>query len=343
MSISSSDFYPWQRDVAQHWLSNTERFAHAWLIHGLAGVGKTRFARAAAAALLCTQPVEHLACGVCEACLWCKHGNHPDLRLIRPEAVALAEDSHEATDSKKTPSKEIRVEQLRQLHSWFNTATHRGGYRVAVLYPAESLNTISANALLKVLEEPPANTLFLLVADAPDRLLPTILSRCRRLPLPVPSKEEGMHWLQSQLPERTASWLAAAGGGPTAALRLAALQSSPYPAWLEDLLKGLAQTPAFDFAPIADLLEKEATTLWLDALQRSFFDVQLIQFGGPARYFPDLISHTSVLAQRSEPGSINNLLKWLSEQRRWANHPLNAKLLVHHSLDRVKQATLARV
>src|SRR3546814_8542999 len=84
----------------------------------------------------------------------------------------------------------MRVEQLRSLHTWFNTATHRGGWRVAILYPARAMNAITANALLKVLEEPPAHTIFLLVADAPDRLLPTLVSRCRRLPLAAPSKEE---------------------------------------------------------------------------------------------------------------------------------------------------------
>ena len=190
MNDKPTEFYPWQVDIAQQWLGQRERFAHAWLIHGLSGVGKTQFAKAAAVSLLCTQPINHLACGTCDACLWCQHGNHPDLRLIRPETVAAAEEGMSAADSKKTLSKEIRVEQLRQLHSWFNTATHRGGFRVVVLYPAESLNVISANALLKVLEEPPANTLFMLVADAPDRLLPTILSRCRRLPLPIPKQEQ---------------------------------------------------------------------------------------------------------------------------------------------------------
>src|SRR5690606_40979172 len=101
--------------------------------------------------------------------------NHPDLRRVRPEAVALEEgEGGEESESaaRKTPSREIRVEQIRSLSGWFGTATHRGGWRVAVLYPAHAMNLIAANALLKVLEEPPPHTVFLLVTDTPDQLLP---------------------------------------------------------------------------------------------------------------------------------------------------------------------------
>src|SRR5690606_17883852 len=222
------------------------------------------------ASLLCTSPKKgYQACGECDACRWCKNGNHPDLRLLRPESVAAQEAAESnPADSKKALSKEIKVEQLRQLHSWFNTATHRGGYRVVVLYPAESLNPISANALLKMLEEPPAHTVFILVADAPDRLLPTILSRCRRLPLSIPQAELSLQWLHEHVGERSAAWLAAAGGGPIAALRLSTQQEEPYPAWLASLVKGAARDPRFDFGEVADQLEKEPAARWLDTLQR---------------------------------------------------------------------------
>src|SRR5690606_31393121 len=152
-----------------------------------------------------------MACGHCPACTWYASGNHPDFRRVRPEAVALAEgqaeeavtdeaggDAEEKKAGKRAPSREIRIEQIRALESWANTGTHRGGLRIVLLYPAESLNTISANGLLKILEEPPPQTVFLLVADAPDRLLPTLVSRCRRLPLGTPDRESALAWLQEQ-------------------------------------------------------------------------------------------------------------------------------------------------
>ena len=132
------DFLPWQHQQAQAWLGQKDRFSHAWLIHGLPGIGKRQFALAAAASLLCEAPVNGLACGQCAACLWLASGNHPDIRRIRPDAVAVEEGSQDGVSdddtaatasAKKTPSKEIRVEQLRSLSTWFNTATHRGGWR----------------------------------------------------------------------------------------------------------------------------------------------------------------------------------------------------------------------
>jgi len=187
-------FLPWHAELGRKWLGDKERFAHAWLIHGHAGIGKRDFAFAAAAALLCEQPLQSLACGKCLACGWVALGHHPDLKRIRPEAVAAEEGADLGAEeegsviedkvtvepggsTKRAPSKDIRVEQIRSLEPWFNHATHRGGWRVAMIYPAEALTTISGNTLLKVLEEPPPATIFLLVADGPDRLLPTLLSR----------------------------------------------------------------------------------------------------------------------------------------------------------------------
>src|SRR5690554_815816 len=224
MTAGVQQFLPWQTAFASRWLHAPQRFAHAWLIHGLAGIGKRRFALAAAASLLCEQPRDGLACNTCQACRWVAGGNHPDLRRVRPEAVALEEgEGGEESESaaRKTPSREIRVEQIRSLSGWFGTATHRGGWGVAVLYPAHAMNLIAANALLKVLEEPPPHTVFLLVTDTPDQLLPTIVSRCRRLPLPVPEPQVAAQWLREQGIEEPADWLSVAGGAPVRALELA--------------------------------------------------------------------------------------------------------------------------
>lgn len=342
-----AQFLPWQEQLAASWLNRRERFAHAWLIHGLPGIGKRQFALAAAGSLLCESPRDGLACGHCAACLWLASGNHPDLRRIRPEAVALeegvasggADDESEASASaKKTPSKEIRVEQLRGLGPWFNTATHRGGWRVAVVYPAQAMNSISANALLKVLEEPPEHTVFLLVADAPDRLLPTLVSRCRRLPLPVPSKQDSLAWLATQGLADAALWLAAAGGAPLLAQQLAQAGQSPCPEWLGQLISPVARGQTPDMGALADHLEKMPADVWIDALQRLFLDLLLAATGAPVRYFPSLEAQTSLAARHAELANLAETAKWLAQQRAIARHPLNAKLFVHSTLQRVGTA-----
>jgi len=346
--MTAAAFPPWHVDAARAWLGQRERFAHAWLVHGVAGIGKLEFAAAAAASLLCESPEDGLACGRCAACAWIAAGNHPDLRRIRPEAVALEEGAEAAEtgddaaaeaapagSSKRAPSKDIRIDQIRALESWFNTATHRGGWRVALLYPAQALNVISANALLKVLEEPPPHTVFLLVADAPDRLLPTLVSRCRRLPLAAPAPQQARQWLEQQGVAAADQWLAAAGGAPLAALRLSRQQDQPCPPWLAQLLTPLAAGQAPDVGTLAEALEKMPTPAWIDALQRLYTDLMLASHGLAVRYFPALAEAVGRTAARAQSARLADTAHWLSRQRAVATHPLNAKLFAHAALQRV--------
>lgn len=349
--MSHATFFPWQTELAFNWLGARERFAHAWLIHGLAGIGKREFAMAAAAALLCESPVNGLACGKCLACGWVSHGNHPDLKRIRPEALALEEGADEVAGddaieissdaptsggaTKRAPSKDIRVDQIRSMESWFNHATHRGGWRVAVIYPAEALTTISGNSLLKVLEEPPASTVFLLVADAPDRLLPTLLSRCRRLALPTPSHADAMRWLEGQGIKSPDQWLAAAGGAPVQARRLAQSDGPACPVWLDGLLQSLQSGRALDLGALADTVSKTPTTQWLDALSRVAVDMNLVVHGLAPRYFPGLGQNLADVVRLCEAKKLSELSKWLAEQSRIATHPLNAKLFAQSTLQRM--------
>ena len=321
-------------------------------MHGLAGIGKREFVFAAAAALMCEAPVRGLACGQCLACGWVVKGHHPDLKRIRPETLALEEgadqeDSEEGSEgsasealgvtgaTKRAPSKDIRVEQIRNLESWFNNATHRGGYRVALIYPAEALTHISGNAVLKVLEEPPPSTIFLLVADAPDRLLPTLLSRCRRLPLATPSPAVAQAWLTEQKVRDASAWLAAAGGAPVLAKKMADTQSKPCPEWLSDYMNSLGQGANVNVGQLADSLAKDSPSQWLDLLQRVVIDLNLVSHGLAVRYFPSLQPTLKTLCLELVPERLSELAAWLGQQRRVAGHPLNGKLFAHSVLQRI--------
>lgn len=338
--MNTPDFLPWQDTQARHWLAARERFAHAWLIHGVPGVGQLEFAAAGAASLLCESPRDGLACGQCQACRWVRAGNHPDLRRIRPDAVAAQEgattEESDESGNKKQPSREIRIEQIRGLLPWFNTATHRGGWRVALLYPAEALNTMAANALLKVLEEPPDHTVFLLAAQAPDRLLPTLVSRCRRLPLAVPPPDVALSWLQAQDVDQPAARLAAAGGAPLLALQQAQSKQPPAPVWLEQFLDLAAQGGAS--ARLADILVELDPAMWLDGFQRLWLDLSLAAHDLPPRYYPEQASRISAVARVADAVLLAQTGKWLREQQRLARHPLNPKLLTDHAAHRLLQA-----
>jgi len=190
--------YPWQEGAWQQLHRLRARLPHAILFHGPEGIGKTAFAERFAQSLLCeaSAPNGH-ACGQCASCGWFAQYSHPDFRRVRPEALDEGEggegdDASDASDGKKAaksakaPSKDIKIDQIRALSDFMNISTHRQGMRVIVLYPAEALNGASANAILKTLEEPPPQTMFLLVSNSLDRLLPTILSRCRKFACQCP-------------------------------------------------------------------------------------------------------------------------------------------------------------
>lgn len=342
--VGQEGFLPWHEKLASDWLGRRDRFAHAWLIHGATGIGKTRFAKAAAASLLCEKPARHLACGECQACQWVRHGNHPDFRMLRPDAVALAEG--ESTDeetpaaspdkARKAPSREIRVDHVRALESWLNVATHRGGARVVLLYPAESLNSVSANAMLKVLEEPPPGTIFLLVADKLDRLLPTLVSRCRRLPLPTPDAGEARRWLESCGVKGAGDYLAAAGGTPLTALRMFQAGEAACPNWLRQFVQALAERRTQAYVPrLVEELEKVPASTWIDALQRLFADLMWVHSTGAVRYYPGLAPSLATLAQRLPAVTVADAARWLGTQRDVASHPLNPRLFIHSVLLRL--------
>ena len=339
-------FLPWQLEGAQRLLADPEHLPHALLIHGLSGTGKREFALALAGALLCEDRQEVGACGKCQGCVWLAAGTHPDFKQVRPEAVAaregiaLADDdvSESATGSgsttKKKPSEELKIEQIRSLESWYHQATHRGSWRIVVLYPAEALSVVSANALLKALEEPPANTLFLLASDAPERLLPTLLSRCRKFALSLPAPTQASEWLRTQGVDDPQAWLAAAGGAPLAALALAQSGQSPCPSWANALMADLAQGKLVDLPGLADNLTKGPAGPWLHVLQRLSVDLGFVAAGLSARYFPGLADSYNALVNRDRLSSLSGLTSWINQQARLATHPLSPKLFAQHCLQR---------
>jgi DNA polymerase-3 subunit delta' len=154
------------------------RMPHALLIHEAPGTGGDWLAGWAAALVLC-EPRKAAPCGKCTACRRTAGLLHPDVNWVRPQ-----EDS-----------RQIRIEQVRELSGELALTSHSGGYKVGILTPADALNRFAANALLKTLEEPPARTLLILVATEPSRLPPTVLSRCQRLRIRAPERTESIAWL----------------------------------------------------------------------------------------------------------------------------------------------------
>ena len=340
----NNSIFPWQTDSWRQLQQLAARLPHAILFHGAEGIGKTAFAERFAQALLCdARAADGQACGECASCGWFAQANHPDFRCVRPEALetARAEDAEDSDDGArkgakagKTPSKEIRIDQIRELADFMNLSTHRHGLRVVLLYPAEALNAPAANALLKTLEEPPPGTVFLLVTHNPDRLLPTILSRCRKFALGLPSRQQALSWLQQQNVAEAEVWLAEQGGAPLAAQAAAGGQRE----MLDDFLRQLARPGTEGAMKTAEALQKTPLAEPVAWLQRWLYDLLSMKMAGAIRYYPRYRKELAALAGRAETGALLRVLKSAGERGAIADHPLAPRLFIEDML--LEYATL---
>jgi len=336
----TTSIYPWQGGAWQQLQLLRARLPHAILFHGEAGIGKSDFIEAFAQSLLCENVRgDGHACGACASCGWFTQHNHPDYRRVRPEALEdePAADGEEGADadggkkakSAKTPSKEIKIEQIRNLADFMNISTHRQGLRVVVLYPAEALNTPASNALLKTLEEPPPGTVFLLASNSLDRLLPTILSRCRKFALSMPDHAQALAWLKAQGLADADSWLREQGGAPLAAL---AQSEAGAREEMETLLQLLARPSVDGALKVAEKLSKVPLAALVSWQQRWLYDLFSYKLSGSIRYYPRYQKELAALAGTVHTASLMRAIKGANERRAVADHPLSPKLFVEDML-----------
>ena len=200
--------YPWQEAQWIKLIAQVEqqRIPHALILSGPKHTGKNQFALTLAQRMLCESPMEGYACGRCKQCQLVATNNHPDLLKVLPEDEGKA----------------IRIDCIRRLGDFASKTSQQGGWKVAVIYPAEAMNQNASNALLKNLEEPGPNTLLLLVCHEPARLSATVKSRCRMVKFPVPAIIQTRPWLSQVLgqDQDIEQLLAFSEGRPLLALQL---------------------------------------------------------------------------------------------------------------------------
>ena len=235
-------------------------------------------------------------------------------------------DAPEAGDgegkAKRKPSKEIRIEAVRDAIGWTQKSSSRGRAKVLLLFPADSMNLVASNALLKTLEEPPEGVRLLLVAEDAERLLPTLRSRCQRLQFEGPTPAQALAWLEGQGAANAPVLLAAAGGQPLAARRLAA-EGFDAAAWIalpRRVAEGRWEPPA-----------GVSISRLRDVLQKLCHDAMAVAAGAEPRYFP----------ASSLPGAAAwpKLADWsqsLARLARHDEHPFNAPLITDSLLAEAK-------
>jgi len=329
----SLNVFDWLDPAWNAWDRQSAKLPHAVLVHAPEGHGAFEFAQGVAAALLCeNRGSGRKACGVCVACRWFDQRNHPDFRLIVPEIMSEdpQSDGNESGRREKR-SEQIRIEQVRELADFLSVGAHRRGNRVILIYPADAMNAHTQNALLKSLEEPPPATVFLLVTSHPDRLLPTVRSRCMRFALPAPDAERVLRWLKEQGVGHPGAALASAGGSPLGALEAAESESDRL-----RFLDGLKE-PRFDPIRLAESIQGMPLGDAVDWLQRWSCDLLLSKFTGATRYHPERGSVIAEIAHRCRAEDICAYLRYLAQARSLSGHPLNAKLFVEDLLLRYRR------
>jgi DNA polymerase-3 subunit delta' len=306
---------------------------HAWLLHGPAGLGQYALALELARAWLCEQPSEAGACGRCSSCHAIEVRTHADLCVLMPETTSLdlgwplgEKAQAEIDEKKRKPSKEIRVEAMRDAVEFAQRTSGRGQGKVVLVFPAERMNYVTASALLKTLEEPAGDMRFVLASEAAHQLLPTIRSRCIGHAMTWPDEQQAVGWLAEQGIQRTdvAALLRASGGRPEHALAFAQNGGDP---------KAWAQLPKAVVRGDSALLAGWSPADAVDALLKLCHDLVVVKVGGAPRFFQP--------ADLPVPPSIRVLSEWsrdLVRTARTVEHPFNPGLMLEAL---VSQARLA--
>jgi len=361
---------PWLNPLMES--LDLQNFPSAVLIHGQAGIGKFQFAVELAKTLLCEGLDAPKPCHQCGACHWFDSANHPDFIALVPETHrkllphALDEsdeavkkgkvtfDDGDGDSGEKKEKKNIAIEEIRKAIESLAIGSHRGGNRVILIYPLESLRHDSANTLLKSLEEPPPNTIFILLADRLDRVIPTIRSRCRLLAASRPNRSIGIEWLQSQLKNISGAKFNASdiesiydeqGGAPYAVLdSLVARHNQDDKDELtisiqasRILLQSMSLGARIQWLEAAEKIHKAQFSVLLATMQRWTYDLQAVTQGGVPRYYPKHLEAFESLAQHVRIPKLLQFWKSLVQYRRHENHPLATRVQLEALLSLYQQ------
>jgi len=258
------DIYPWLQPLWHKWqaLSETHRVSGAMLCSAPQGCGIHQLAERFVHTLVCRHSTSE-PCGFCHSCALVQSGNHPDIHWISPEKEG----------------KSITVDQIRACNQWALESSQLGGKRIIIITPAESMNESASNALLKTLESPAKNCVFLLLAHNSSKLLLTVSSRCQKWALAELEMEAVFSWVSSQTNKPCNHiGIRLCNGMPLKALDF--FENSVYLEFqrLESALCQLLSTDGVDYSPVWLTVKKDPLNrlLWLSVIMS---DIQKVHFG----------------------------------------------------------------
>ncbi|MDP5291847.1 DNA polymerase III subunit delta' [Oceanimonas sp. CHS3-5] len=241
--------YAWLTPVWQPLLQGVRErhLGHGLLLKGMAGLGKRELAAELATALLC-QHTSNAPCGMCHACELNAAGSHSDLHVVGREG------------------RSIGIDAIRELSRIMSESARLGHGKVAIIERAELMTEAAANALLKTLEEPAGEATLILVSSRPERLLPTLLSRCQQWLVPLPDTDTALAWLNEQGVTATPAALSVNQGSPLQTLEYLQGGADDKRLALLAELASLAETPTHLARVQTGLLEQPVHLVWVQLL-----------------------------------------------------------------------------
>ena len=307
---------------------------HAWLLAGPSGLGQYRLAFELVRAWLCERPSTHGACGECTSCHAIDVRTHADLCVLMPETVMIElgwplgeKAQSDIDDKKRKASKEIRVDAMREAIEFSQRTSARGRGKAVLVFPAERMNHITANALLKTLEEPPGDVKFVLASESAHQLLPTIRSRCLGHTMLWPTSTAALSWLQTQgiQNDAAATLLRASGARPEDVLQFMASGRDPA-SW--------AALPRAMQRGDISILKEWTPVQTIDALQKLCHDLMAQKAGAAPRFFEP--AQLSLPAVAPSMAALGRWSKDLAAATRTMDHPFNAGLMMEALVSQAK-------
>ncbi len=339
----SDEIHPWNSHIWRQLMADGERCTHAWLFSGVSGLGKRVLAFRLARYYLCEQ-AELSARARSRGSALFAAGTHPDLHVLMPEDHALDAAApgsryagrYAASSARGArPKSVITVDQIRALIAQLATHAHAGGLRVVIIDPAERLYPNAADALLKILEEPPDATVFILISEDRTGLPATVRSRASRVDFHIPDRARALEWLaarveDSQNPATLLEW---AGGAPLAAMRLYKENyDSVRPQWVQGV-ESLWQATGdpVSVAAVWQEIGVAASLQWLHGFVTDLVRISLAP-APPALFNPDLQTLLQESAKRIDLRRAFHLWERIGAMRQETNGPLEQKLMLEDLL-----------
>lgn len=314
--------YPWQRRTWEQLQARRRagQLPHALVLHGASGMGKRHFAEAFAASVLCrNSDAGGVPCGMCGECQLLAAGTHPDITRVE-----ILEDK-----------KEIGVDQIRELRDIVTLRSHRAGFKIVIVDPADAMNVSASNALLKTLEEPSGDSLLMLMTTRLASLLPTVRSRCQAIAFATPPRAESEAWLRETLNGSgdAPALLALAEGAPLRARFFAEQDALATAAGIVGDLERLAAGGSHPSAVAERWVKSDipTTLAWVNGVMA---DLIRLKFDGA----PSLINNVSrspalaALARQIDARHLFEVLDRVREAQRDAGTTLNQQMVLEGML-----------